>query len=263
MKKKLAVLISLLFVASTFGVATIFGVQYTSFGANTYKVYDEAYKWIEIADTGTGISYTGDATTGWRDKDDGHTIIPIGFDFPFYGKNYSTIYLSTNGHIDFVEGTGYSGRNRYGYKIPTESRSSASPDNYWGENPLIAFLFYDLDFTYAGSAYYQNFGDYFVIEFDGVGMYKDEEIITTPGTHSVQVILYKNGNIKIQYKTLTYAFDHYGNTPIVGLDLDDVTGVSYDGEVKEGMALLFTNRNKKSLPMDKILKILKANKDKE
>ena len=38
------------------------------------------------------------------DFDDDYVEIGLGFDFPFYGQNYDTLYLSTNGHIDFVNG---------------------------------------------------------------------------------------------------------------------------------------------------------------
>jgi len=256
MKKLYAIIISLLFVGSFFGVASILGAQYTSFGANNYRVYDADYNWIEIKDTGTEVVWVG---AGSNPLDDDYAEIDIGFDFPFYGETYNELYLSTNGHIDFSVGVGnYEGYNYYGYKIPTESHSIPIETNYWGENPLIAFLFYDLSFEDRGKAYYKNFGDYLVIEFDGAGMYEEE------GTQTVQVILYKNGNIKMQYKNITNKIDNYEHSPVIGLDLDDVTGVSYDGPIRNGLALWFTtgaDPDPKSLPIAQILKILKENKE--
>lgn len=254
MKKLYAIVISLLFIASTFGVASVFGVQFTSFGSNTYMVYDADYNWVEIKDTGTEVVWAG---AGFNPLDDDYAEIDIGFDFPFYGETYNTLYLSTNGHIDFSAGDGnFESYNYYGYKIPTESYSIPIETNYWGENPLIAFLFYDLSFEEIGNAYYKNFGDHLVIEFDGAGMYEKD------GTQTVQVILYKNGNIKMQYKNITNKTDNYDHYPVIGLDLDDVTGVSYDGPIRNSLALWFTtgaDPDPKSLPIAQILKILKEN----
>jgi len=264
MKKLYAIVISLLFVGSFFGIASVFGVQFTSFGANNYRVYDAQYNWIEIKDTGSEITDWGE------DDDDGSAEIDIGFDFPFYGEKYNTLYLSTNGHIDFVEGPGNDNYNESPppiYQIPTGSNFNDG----WGENPLIAFFFIDMDFeedygTGHGTAYYKNFGDYFVIEYYEVPMYYSAGNSDNPtaGEHTMQVILYKNGNIKMQYKSLTYTTGYEGFRPVTGLDYDDVTGVSYDGPIRNGLALWYTtgaNPDHKSLPMAQILKILKENKD--
>jgi len=262
MKKLYTIIISLLLLGSLFGVASILGVQYTSFGANPYRVYDADYNWIEIKNTGTKI-------TDFVDMDDFYTTIDIGFDFPFYGETHDELYLSTNGHIDFNQGSGNINYNEDGDKIPTKS-NSIDTDNSWGENPLIAFFFCDLNFDplYGkghGSAYYQDFGDYLVIEFDGVAMWWDEASPNPDeGTHTMQVILFKNGNIKMQYKSISYLNDWDGNRVISGLDLDDVTGISYDGGIRNGLALWYTtgaDPDPKALPVAKILEILKKNQE--
>jgi len=84
------------------------------------------------------------------------------------------------------------------------------------------------------------------------------------GSHTMEVLIYKNGNIKIQYKSLTYKTGWTANRPVIGLDLDDVTGVSYDGPIRNGLALWFTtgaDPDPKALPIAQILKILKENKE--
>ena len=73
---------------------------------------------------------------------------------------------------------------------------------------------------------------------------------------------FQKRNIKMQYKSLSYLTDYYGNRAISGLDLDDVTGVSYDGAIRNGLALWYTtgaDLDPKSLPIAKILQILKNN----
>lgn len=277
MKKLYSVIISLLFVGSIFGVASLFGAQYTSFGTNTYKVYDADYKWIEIKDTGTEI-------TGWMglpcwssdsiDYDDGYIELEPGFSFPLYGKSYDKFYLSTNGHIDFTQGCGNVMNNwEYGLKIPQPSKGSSweSPGvgNDWPENPFIGVFFCDLNPGSGGHVYYKNFGDRIVIEYYEVPMYWDGGSYNPDGgTHTMQVILYKNGNIKMQYKNITYTKAYNGADVVVGLDLDATTGVSYDGPIENGLAIWFTTADTKpietkSLPIAKILDIVKKNQEED
>jgi hypothetical protein len=247
---------------SVFGIASILGAQYTSFGANNYRVYDADYNWIEIKDTGIKI-------TDFVNAGDTYTTITSKFYFPFYRQNYNALFLSTNGHIDFTNGSGNINYNSYGNKIPAKSYS-IDKDNNWGENPLIAFFFCGLSFDSSwgnghGNAYYQDFGDYLVIEFEEVAIWWDEDSQNPDeGTHTMEVILYKNGNIKMQYKSISYQTDWYGNPAIIGLDLDANTGVSYDGPIRNGLALWFTtgaDPDPKTLPITQILKILKGNQE--
>ena len=58
-----------------------------------------AYVWTDIAANPGAVQVTFPNGT----LDDGYTnAIPIGFDFKFYGTNYSNIYLSTNGFLSFT-----------------------------------------------------------------------------------------------------------------------------------------------------------------
>lgn len=267
MKKLYAIIISLLFVGSIFGVASLFGAQYKSFGVNTYRVYDADYNWIEIKDTGTEV-------TGWLglpcwggsgpDSDDGYVELASGFGFPFYGKYYDKFYLSTNGHIDFTQGCGNVLNNwKYGLKIPQPSQGSSPEGNDWPENPFIGVFFCDLDPSSGGHVYYQTFGDYFVVEYYEVPMFWDSDSYNPDGgTHTMQVILYKDGNIKMQFKDISYTNAYNGAAVVVGLDLDATTGVSYDGEIKKELAILFAKPSK-SLPIAKILEIVKKNQEED
>jgi hypothetical protein len=272
MKKLYSLIISLLFVGSIFGVASLFGAQYTSFGTNTYRVYDADYNWIEIKDSGTEI-------TGWiglpcwgsgpLDYDDGYVELEPGFSFPFYGKSYDKFYLSTNGHIDFTQGCGNVMNNwEYGLKIPQPSEGDhTSGGNEWAENPFIGVFFCDLDPGAGGHVYYQNFGDYFVIEYYEIPMYWDSGSANPDGgIHTMQVILYNNGNIKMQYKNLAYTTDYNAHKAVVGLDLDATTGVSYDGAIRDRMSLWITtgaDPDPKSIPIAKILEIVKKNQEED
>ena len=50
------------------------------------------YDWIEIKQVGTNLNLT----------DDSHTIIPIGFNFKFYGEEYDEITIGSNGWASFL-----------------------------------------------------------------------------------------------------------------------------------------------------------------
>ena len=50
------------------------------------------YDWIEVNDIGTNLNLT----------DDSHTIIPIDFDFRFYGEDYNEITIGSNGWASFL-----------------------------------------------------------------------------------------------------------------------------------------------------------------
>ncbi|MBO60308.1 MAG: hypothetical protein CL440_08950, partial [Acidimicrobiaceae bacterium] len=52
------------------------------------------YSWVDISSTGTTISMSGD------DQNTGPH--PIGFSFPYYGENYTTFRICTNGFISFT-----------------------------------------------------------------------------------------------------------------------------------------------------------------
>jgi len=57
-----------------------------------------AYVWNDIAANPNAVQVTFPNGT----LDDGYTnAIPIGFDFKFYGTNYSNLYITTNGFFLF------------------------------------------------------------------------------------------------------------------------------------------------------------------
>lgn len=251
MRKLYTIILSCLLFGAIFSLGPIFGAQYTSFGSNTYRFYDGTYQWIEISGTGTEI-------TGWSGStDDGYKLIDLPFQFPFYSQSFNRIYVSTNGHIDFAQGSGNTAYNSGGNKIPTASGNS------WAENPMIAALLFDLDLYSKGKVYYQNFGNYFVIEYYQVPLHNKE----STSHHTFEIILYNTGNIKIQYKDLTDDKGPNSYKAVIGLCLDAMTGISYDGDIpiQKTQALWFSkgvNPEKKPLPIERIMKIIKENQEK-
>lgn len=143
------------------------------------------YKWIDSDEVGgpqyvwDDISSTGELLSSISGCDDCYESHAISFSFPFYDKEFDTIYVSSNGYITL--GAGSSGYSTY--PIP----STSLPQN------LIAGFYRDLNPGSGGSVYFQDFGDRVVVQFNNVYQY------STTSPYTYQMVLYKNGKIRYYY----------------------------------------------------------------
>ena len=184
-----------------------------------YTFSSTAYSWVN-GTTDTGL--TGDDAVS--------SAVNIGFNFPFYGFNYSQLYFSTNGLITF--GTPY-GWNGGGYNyIP----DPVAPNNY------IAPFWEDLVVGVNGNGghiYSRLLGTapnrYLVLEWRNVDLYGYENY----ADFSFEAILYENGDIKFLYKSLpTYYYSSAGIENSIGSD-----GLQYQrgsSGLSASSAVLFT-----------------------
>ncbi|GJQ64652.1 MAG: hypothetical protein SCALA702_37050 [Melioribacteraceae bacterium] len=142
------------------------------------------YEWVDISGTGTAVT-NWTATGTFNAMDEGVSeAMPIGFNFKFYGEEYSEAFASTNGFITF--GT-ISGNTYTNDEIP----NSDNP------NTIISALWDDLDGGNGGTVYYENMGNKFVIQYDNWGEYFGS------GTFTYQVVLYSSGKIMIYYNSMS------------------------------------------------------------
>ena len=65
---------------------------YVFIDSNSNHELAPTYEWAEINELGNNLGLT----------DDSHTIIPIGFDFKFYGQDYDEITIGSNGWASFL-----------------------------------------------------------------------------------------------------------------------------------------------------------------
>ncbi|MCC7431240.1 hypothetical protein IT568_10380, partial [bacterium] len=180
------------------------------------------YSWTSISGTGNLVSWTAIST--YDAKDEGNALLPIGFSFPYYGSNFSSVFVSSNGFLSFDN---FSGNLWTNQGFP----NSATPNN------LIAGFWDDLDGSSQGNVYYQTAGNNFIVQFDNWPRYG-----TTTG-ETFQIILSSDGKIKIQYNsmngTLTSASVGIENSN--GTDgLQVVNNASY---VANGLAIEFAVQN--------------------
>ena len=137
-----------------------------------YTLIQTAYAPYPITGTVLG-GFTANNTQG---------PLSISFSFPFFGNNYSGIYLSSNGWISFTPPAG-------NFLTPTAIPNAANPNN------IIAWAWDNLDFTNSGTFSYYEGGTapnrYLVLNFIDVAHSGSTARV------SVQVVLYENGLIEI------------------------------------------------------------------
>lgn len=178
--------------------------------------YQPSYNWIDIS-SGTDIisSIGNDETLG---------PFNIGFNFDFFGNSYSQFYINSNGFITF-ENT--SGQTNFPHPFPSTN----------GVNNLIAGYYMDLDPTNTNVSdkhiYYGNNNGDLIITFEKIPqLYWDGsqyQPVDADGWLTFQIILFQNGNVKIQFKEKGTSFivdDFY--TGEVGMENSDGTqGILY------------------------------------
>ena len=172
------------------------------------------YNWIEIGAIGTEITLTDDYIS---------SSIPLGFAFNFYGTDFTSVKICSNGFLSFTT----TASNNLNDPIPT----SSEPNN------LISLLWDDLDPTAAGKVFYYSdaINKRFIVEYSGLPHYN------TTSYNYAQVILYESGRILFQYKTVGASTI---NTASVGIEnsngsigLQVVANLPY---LKDNLAIQFT-----------------------
>ncbi len=152
---------------------------------------DFGYQWKDSDNPGgPGFDYiditeTGVEITGIQ-NDNYVGPFPIGFSFPFYDYYYNEFYISSNGLITF-DGS---------FSNPTNSPIPIAD----GNNNFIAWCWDDLQKKSGGQVFYQEFEDYIVIQFKD---YAQNGTLNLRYVINAEVILYKTGDIVIQYLDYT------------------------------------------------------------
>ncbi|HEU5181952.1 MAG TPA: choice-of-anchor D domain-containing protein [Candidatus Polarisedimenticolia bacterium] len=133
------------------------------------------FDWTDIRDTGTIVPISGDDTTS--------SPIPLGFAFPYYGNEFTSVRVSTNGFLSFTSGSA----SYTNQPLP----STGAPEN------LLAALWDDLYVNSLGNVRYASDPSRFVIQYTGIALYVDSSASLT-----FQIILYPSGRITYQYYRL-------------------------------------------------------------
>jgi len=190
--------------------------------AGAYTMSTTAYNWIEISETGTNSTLSGD---------DYDTSLPVGFNFSFFGNQYSSVNVSTNGLAGFSS----SGIGAFSnFSLP-------SPDY---PNNIIAAFWDDLYVDGNAAVYYKTIGTApnrtFVVEWRDLRLIGGSDYNLT-----FEMLFYEgSNNIVLQY----YPGITDRTSATVGIDnADGSAGIQYEyntANVYGGLAILFsTNHN--------------------
>ncbi|MEO7868822.1 MAG: S8 family serine peptidase, partial [Candidatus Eisenbacteria bacterium] len=135
-----------------------------------------AFRWADIIAPTNQLAITGDEQVSG--------LMPVGFTFPFYGRPYTRVRVSTNGYLSF----GDNGSSFLNGGLPSLS----------GPRALVAPFWDDLDFGAGEKRAYAHFdGSRLVVTWADVPRYND------PGSRlTFQAILYPSGEIRFQYLRL-------------------------------------------------------------
>lgn len=112
--------------------------------------------------------------------DDDAAAVPIGFNFPFFGKSYTTVYVNSDGNLTFGAGDGVT--------------ANRSVSRFLTGAPRVAVLYSDLDPSSGGGvSYTQVDASTLQITYSSVPVWGEG------GTNSVTVTLTADGNIALSY----------------------------------------------------------------
>jgi hypothetical protein len=147
------------------------------------------FNYIDISTTGINVGAGDD----WCSGSSAGTLYYLGFSFPFYDKTTDSISICSNGTVIFNNKRTYLGLSNW-----------SLPDNWYGEHGFVAVMWDDLDPSVSGAGvYFQRFttcpdgysGSCAVVQWYNVPLYGRTLRM------DFQVIIYDNGNIKLQYNS--------------------------------------------------------------
>lgn len=153
------------------------------------------FAWVDIATTGTAVLVEGDDVVS--------APIPLGFEFPFYGTEYSSIRAGSNGFISFTStATAY---------MNLDLPSVSAP-------PSLLAVFWDdlnLNLPASGDVFSQIVDGRMVVQWNGVARYGTAIPLT------FQVILDPWGGIIFQYLSVAA-----GTLTSATVGIQDATGTT-------------------------------------
>ncbi len=175
------------------------------------------YDWRDISGSGTQVSFTH--------NDYATDLIPIGFTFSYYGIDYTQFRISPNGWIGF----GDDWTDYHNYELPRVDAPRPAVFGFWDDlHPWDGS-------NGSGDVYYYGNTDSLVVWFDEVIHYSG----IWDGTYDFEMILYANGRILFQYRTVSGDLDTC-TLGIQNADGDDGLQVCYDENyVENNLAILF------------------------
>ena len=146
----------------------------------------QSNNWIDISNTGTAVIF--------QHNDQGVSGIPIGFDFQFYGDNFSTVVINPNGWIGFGEDS--DAWNNTG--LPDSEAPTNAIFGFWDDlNPVNEAC----NATCSGNVYYHSTPERFVVWYEDVIHWVTTDYPNS--TVNFQYVLYPDAKIELNYNDVS------------------------------------------------------------
>ena len=177
-----------LFVNNDTASSANFTVTLNSATASGYQWEDSStgsavYSWTDISSAQTDPTLVGTELTVVSNADnDGEMITLTQFSFPYYGRDWTEVWICSNGYLSFQQEYNLSGNNPLPYM--------------YGAYGKIAAFWDDLDLAKNGSVYYKELTDKLIVQYEAAA--KDDN----SGNNTFQIVLHSNGEIEFFYKQL-------------------------------------------------------------
>jgi len=170
---------------STTGGSDSFGNVWTDSNTN----YDYDFGWEDISGIGTLYNFPNNDQAG--------ESVSIGFDFPFYGEYYHSIIVNPNGWVGFGEDNdAWDNTN-----IPSSEAPRLAIFGLWDDlNPINN----NCNSYCSGNVFTHGNSARFVVWFNNVAHWWTN---FEDSFYDFQVVIYPNGDIDVNYNTLTGSHD--------------------------------------------------------
>ena len=171
------------------------------------------YSWVDITGAGTSLTLGDDVLS---------SALNLGFSLDFYGVDYTTVKVGSNGFLTFTS-------------TATGITNGSIPDSST-PNDILAVLWDDLSPNQSGSIYYYQdaANSRFIVSFIGVPHYNATNYST------FQVIIYSNGKIVYQYQSIGASSASTATVGIENFDGSDGSSVIKDSAyLKANLAIQF------------------------
>ncbi|MFD2257698.1 nidogen-like domain-containing protein [Luteolibacter algae] len=140
-----------------------------------------SYTWTDISTTGTALSAIADVDS------DSEKITLSQYVFPYYGRDHSEVWVSSNGYLNF--------RQEY-----NDSSNDELPD-YGSPYGVIAPFWDDLHTGDGGDIYYKEEATRLIVQYEAVA--KDDG----SGANTFQIVLNADGSVEFHYKQMNGDLD--------------------------------------------------------
>ena len=155
---------------------------------NSWSSSSTNYEWIDILDESTTVSFVN--------NDNANGTIPIGFNFPLYGDDYSVVSVNPNGWLGF----GGDSNEWDNSQLPTNNLPAALLP-FWDDlNPVND----NCNESCAGDVYYSSSSEMFIVTFDQVAHWPTN---FADSFYTFQVVMYPDGRFNFNYLNLNGTYD--------------------------------------------------------